>query len=62
MITHDRCVGGLAMSGGRLDAIKRLSDPGLDAAQDGYEWLDRTTPPSSFGSFRSQIADGALDQ
>jgi hypothetical protein len=52
---------GLAMSGGLLDAIERLSDPDLDAAQDGYQWLDLNDASEGIRFVRSQIADGALD-
>jgi hypothetical protein len=52
---------GLAMNGGLLDAIERLSDSDLDAAEDGYRWLGLDGAAQAVRFVRSQVADGVLD-
>jgi hypothetical protein len=52
---------GLAMSGGLLDAVERLPDSDLDAAEDGYRWLGLDGAAEAVHHVPSQVADGALD-
>ena len=50
----------LAMSGGLLDAVERLADPELDAAEHGYAWLGHPDAASLVAYVRDQIRAGAL--
>jgi hypothetical protein len=51
----------LAMNSGLLDAIERLSDVELVAADAGYRWLGLAAAADVVASVRDQIASGALD-
>ena len=51
----------LAMSGGLLDAVERLADPELDAAEHGFAWLGHPDAARLVASVRDQIRFGALD-
>jgi|SRR5689334_2310971 len=50
----------LAMSGGLLDAVERLADPELDAAENGYAWLGHPDAARLVAYVRDQIRAGAL--
>jgi hypothetical protein len=51
---------GLAMSGGLLDAVERLADHGLDAAERGYAWLGHPDAARLIAYVRDQIRAGGL--
>ncbi len=51
----------LAMSGGLLDAVERLADPELDAAEHGFAWLGYPDAARLVAYVRDQIRFGALD-
>src|SRR5260370_28944495 len=51
----------LAMSGGLLDAVERLTDAQLDAAESGYGWLGLPAAAQVVAYIRSEIRAGALD-
>ena len=51
----------LAMSGGLLNAVERLADPELDAAEHGFAWLGRPDAARLVAYVRDQIRFGALD-
>jgi hypothetical protein len=50
----------LAMSGGLLDAVERLEDPDLDAAERGYTWLGHPDAACLIAYVREQIRAGGL--
>ena len=50
---------GLAMSGGLLDAVERVADPELDAAEHGYAWLGHPDAARLIAYIRDQIRVGA---
>lgn len=51
----------LAMSGGVLDAVERLADLELDAAEHGYAWLGQPDAARLVAYVRDQIRAGAID-
>lgn len=51
----------LAMSGGLVDAIERLGQAELDAAEAGYRWLGLNPAAQVVAIVRSEIGNGALD-
>jgi hypothetical protein len=48
------------MSGGLLDAVERLADPELDAAERGYAWLGHPVAAQVVAYVRDQIRGDAL--
>jgi hypothetical protein len=52
---------GLAMSGGLLDAVARLTETQLDAAESGYRWLGLPTAGQVVADIRCEVRAGALD-
>jgi hypothetical protein len=52
---------GLAMSGGLLSALEMLSNAEVDAAIDGYRWMDLGYAADSVRMVRGEISSGALD-
>jgi hypothetical protein len=51
----------LAMSGGLLDAIERLTGPELDAAESGYAWFAHPDAAEVIAFVRDQVRAGALE-
>ena len=51
----------LAMSGGMLDAVERLTDAQLDEAEVGYRWLRLDGAAEVVAYVRREIASGAVD-
>jgi hypothetical protein len=51
----------LAMSGGLLDAVERLSDADLAAAVAGYRWIGLDVAASVVDAVRDEVALGVLD-
>jgi hypothetical protein len=51
---------GLAMNSGLLDAVERLPDQQLDAAENGYEWLGLPDAAEVVIHVRDKIRAGAL--
>lgn len=51
----------LAMSGGLLDAVERMTLEQLDAAQAGYHWLRLDPAADVVAMVRREIDAGALD-
>jgi fructose-specific component phosphotransferase system IIB-like protein len=45
----------LVMSGGLLDAVERLADPELDAAENGYAWLGHPDAARLIAYVREQV-------
>jgi hypothetical protein len=52
----------LAMSGGLLDAIERLTGPEVDAAESGYTWLGHPDAAQVIAYVRDRVRAGALDR
>jgi hypothetical protein len=52
---------GLAMGGGMLDAVERLTDGQLDEAEVGYRWLGLDAGAEVVAYVRREIVSGALD-
>jgi hypothetical protein len=52
---------GLAMSGGLVDAIERLTPAEADAAEAGYRWLGLGPAADVVASVRREVDAGALD-
>ena len=52
---------GLAMSGGLMDAIERVTSEEADAAEAGFRWLGLGAAADVVASVRGDIAAGALD-
>jgi hypothetical protein len=51
----------LAMSGGVLDAVERLTDAELDAAENGYAWLGHPAAVQVIAFVRDEVRSGALE-
>jgi hypothetical protein len=51
----------LAMSGGLLDAVERLTGPELDAAERGYTWFGHPGAAQVIAFVRDQVHAGALE-
>jgi hypothetical protein len=51
----------LAMSGGVLAAVERLTDPELDAAESGYTWLGLAGAAQVIALIRDEVRAGTLD-
>jgi hypothetical protein len=51
----------LAMSGGLLDAVERLTSAQVDAAEAGYRWLGLNEAADVVASVRRAIESGVLD-
>jgi hypothetical protein len=51
----------LVMNGGLLDAVQRLADQELDAAENGYTWLGLPDAAEVVVYVRGQIRAGAVD-
>ncbi len=49
----------LAMSGGLLDAVERLTEAQLDAAESGYGWLGLPAAAQVVAYVRSEVRAGA---
>jgi hypothetical protein len=49
------------MNGGLLDAVDRLSESELDAAEEGFRWLDLDAAALVVDYVRNEIRDGAND-
>jgi hypothetical protein len=51
----------LAMSGGVLDAVERLTDTDLAAALAGYHWMGLDVAADIVAGVRDEVAAGVLD-